>query len=95
MTISAARLRAPRRARVLDVRFAFAFPGEETMYPEGETILAQPGRYALVCFIPVGADVAKLKEAVAAQEEGAEGPPEMGDGPPHRTKGMTAQIVVS
>lgn len=75
---------------------AFAFPGEETMYPEGDTTLAEPGRYAIICFIPVGADVAKLKEAMAAQQEGGEGgPPDMGDGPPHFTQGMAAEITVS
>lgn len=75
---------------------AFAFPGEEAMYPEGETVLAEPGRYALICFIPVGADVEALREAVQAQAEGGEsGPPDMGDGPPHFTQGMKAEIVVS
>lgn len=75
---------------------AFAFPGEETMYPEGETTLKDAGRYAIICFIPVGADVAKMKESMAAQEEGGEeGPPEMGEGPPHFTQGMAAEIVVS
>lgn len=75
---------------------AIAFPGEETVYPEGDTTLAEAGRYAIICFIPVGADVAKMKEAMAAQEEGGEGgPPDMGDGPPHFTQGMAAEITVS
>lgn len=73
---------------------AMALPGEETVYPEGETVLAEAGRYAIVCFIPVGADPAKIKEAM--QQEGGEGgPPDMGDGPPHFTQGMAAEITVS
>ena len=75
---------------------AFGFPGEETMYPEGETVLKDAGRYAIVCFIPVGADPAKIKESMEAQQSGGEsGPPDMGDGPPHFTQGMAAEIVVS
>ncbi|HWH32909.1 MAG TPA: hypothetical protein VNU01_09585 [Egibacteraceae bacterium] len=74
---------------------AFAFPGEEAMYPEGETVLSEAGRYAIVCFIPVGQDIEQLRAAIAAQGEDAEGPPEMGDGPPHFTQGMAAEITVS
>jgi len=74
---------------------AFAFPGEETSYPEGDTTVNEAGRYAIVCFIPVGGDIAKMKEALANRDEEAAEPPDLGDGPPHFTQGMAAEFTVS
>ena len=51
----------------------------------GDGTLTEPGRYAIVCFLPVGADDSILE---------AEGPPE-GDAPPHVSQGMFAELTVS
>lgn len=77
---------------------AIALPGEPAIYPEGDTTINEPGRYAIICFFPVGADAEALRaemEARASGETEAEGPPDMGDGPPHFTQGMWAEINVS
>lgn len=71
---------------------AVALPAEDGFYPEGDVVVSEPGRYALVCFIPVGADPAIVAEAM--QNESQEGPPDMGDGPPHFTEGMFAEFTV-
>lgn len=71
-----------------------ALPAEAGANPEGEgdsIVLSQPGRYAIVCFIPHGADPAVVEEAMAG---GTEGPPDMGDGTPHAFLGMTAEFEV-
>lgn len=71
-----------------------ALPGEDGMNPEGEgssIVLGEAGRYAIVCFIPQGADPAVVEEAMAG---GAEGPPDMGDGIPHAFLGMAAEFQV-
>ena len=57
---------------------------------EGELVLDEPGRYALLCFIPTGADP---DEYLAAAQE-SEGPPDVEGGPPHMFQGMHAEIVV-
>lgn len=54
--------------------------------------LAEPGRYLLLCAIPVGADPGAYMEAAAASQEG---PPEGFDGPPHFTQGMVAELEVT
>jgi len=51
----------------------------------GDGTLTEPGRYAIVCFLPVGSDDSILE---------SEGPPE-GDAPPHVSQGMFAELVVS
>jgi len=51
----------------------------------GDGTLTEPGRYAIVCFLPVGSDDSVLE---------SEGPPE-GDAPPHVSQGMFAELVVS
>jgi plastocyanin len=51
----------------------------------GDGTLTEPGRYAIVCFLPVGSDDSILESA---------GPPE-GDAPPHVSQGMFAELVVS
>ena len=69
-----------------------ALPGEEGFVTEGEgsaITLSDPGRYALVCFVPQGADPAALAEAI---EGGAE--PDLGDGTPHALLGMVEEFQV-
>ena len=73
-----------------------ALPGQPGRPVEGDGVITEPGRYAVVCFIPVGADP-KLVEAQmsAPPGTGEEGePPDLGDGPPHFTKGMSAEFTV-
>jgi plastocyanin len=65
-----------------------AEPGEDgTMVfpPDGEATVTEPGRYGVVCFIPVG-----MTEMPEGEQEG---PPE-GDGPPHAFEGMTGEFTV-
>lgn len=52
----------------------------------GDGTLTEPGRYAIVCFLPVGSDDSIL-------DPEADGPPES-DAPPHITQGMFAELVV-
>lgn len=51
----------------------------------GDGTLKEPGRYAIVCFLPVGSDDSVLE---------SEGPPQ-GDAPPHITQGMSAELIVT
>ena len=51
----------------------------------GDGTLTEPGRYAIICFLPVGADDSILE---------SEGPPES-DAPPHVSQGMFAELVVT
>jgi plastocyanin len=65
-----------------------AEPGDDgTMVfpPDGEATVTEPGRYGVVCFIPVG-----MTEMPEGEQEG---PPE-GDGPPHAFEGMTGEFTV-
>ncbi|HEV2069571.1 MAG TPA: hypothetical protein VGR26_07255 [Acidimicrobiales bacterium] len=66
-------------------------PGEEGFPVVGDGTITEPGRYALVCFIPTGADP---DEYLAAAQEGGEGPPQVEGGPPHFTQGMFAELTV-
>lgn len=52
----------------------------------GDGTLTEPGRYAIVCFLPVGSDDSILE---------SEGPPPEGDAPPHVSQGMFAELVVT
>lgn len=52
----------------------------------GDGTLTEPGRYAIVCFLPVGSDDSIL-------DPEADGPPES-DAPPHITQGMFAELLV-
>lgn len=73
-----------------------ALPGEEGSNPEGagsSITVTEPGRYAIVCFIPQGADPEMVAEAMAGGGE-SEGPPDMGDGTPHAFLGMVAEFQV-
>jgi hypothetical protein len=69
-----------------------ALPGEEGSNPEGSgssIMVAEPGRYAIVCFIPQGADPEVVAEAMAGGGEG-----HIGDGTPHALLGMVAEFQV-
>ena len=71
-----------------------AMPGEDGSNPEGDgdsIVLDEPGRYAVLCFIPQGADPDALAAAMAGDSEG---PPDVGDGTPHALLGMAAEIQV-
>ena len=68
-----------------------ARPGETGMAVVGDGTLFEPGRYAVVCFIPQGADPDEIFG------DGPEGPPEDGPpegGPPHVALGMFAETNV-
>lgn len=66
-------------------------PGESSSPVEGNGALREPGRYALICVIPTGADP---DEYLAAAAEAEGGPPQVAGGPPHIAHGMYAEIVV-
>ena len=66
-----------------------AAPGGETIQAVGDGTLSEPGRYAILCFIPTGADPAAYLE-----QAGPDGPPEVEGGPPHVAHGMFAELVV-
>lgn len=65
-----------------------AMPDEEGMAVVGDGTFSQPGRYALVCFVPTGADPQAFMEA-----EG-DGPPQIDGGPAHAFQGMIGQVIV-
>jgi hypothetical protein len=71
-----------------------AFPGEAGINPEGgdaSVTVTEPGRYAMFCFIPQGAD----PEAVRTAMTGAEGEqPDLEGGAPHFTLGMATEFQV-
>ncbi|MEQ9161428.1 MAG: hypothetical protein RLN74_01900, partial [Ilumatobacter fluminis] len=58
----------------------------------GDGTLSEPGRYVLMCFIPIGADPDEYLAAVAAAGGGK--PDGVAGGPPHFTAGMYAELVV-
>ena len=67
-----------------------AEPGGPQIGAVGDGTLAEPGRYALLCFIPVGASP---QEYLAAAAEG-DGPSQVAGGPPHFVQGMYAEVAV-
>jgi hypothetical protein len=73
------------------VTVVIAPPGEAGFPVEGTGVLEEPGRYAIICAIPTGADPAEYMAAAAASEGG---PPEVGGGPPHFVQGMFAEVTV-
>jgi hypothetical protein len=73
---------------------AVASPGKDGTPIMGDGAVAEPGRYAVVCFIPVGADPVKAQEAMEASATSDGPPPNLGDGPPHVTKGMYAEVTI-
>lgn len=68
-------------------------PGEEaSAVPDlGDGTLSEPGRYALVCFIPTGADPDEYMDPANQTEDG---PPQVDGGPPHIVNGMYAELTV-
>lgn len=73
-----------------------ALPGEEGVNPEagGDSItVTEPGRYAVVCFIPEGADLEVVEQALSGAAE-AEEEPDLGDGTPHAFLGMVGEFQV-
>jgi hypothetical protein len=66
-------------------------PGGDQIPAVGDGTLSEPGRYAIMCFIPTGADPQEYLEAAAASEGG---PPQVDGGPPHFVQGMFAELVV-
>ena len=69
-----------------------AAPGGPMIAAVGDGTLTDPGRYAIMCFIPTGADPDEYL-AAAAETEG--GPPQgVAGGPPHIVHGMVAELTV-
>ena len=64
----------------------------EAIVAVGDGVLTEPGRYVLMCFIPIGADPDEYLAAVAAAGGGK--PEGVAGGPPHFTAGMVAELVV-
>jgi hypothetical protein len=61
-------------------------PGDtDTVLALGDGTISEPGRYAVVCFIPVGADPDEVLNATGPIE---------GDAPPHAAQGMFAEVTV-
>ena len=79
-------------AEVMPALVSVAAPGEEGMPVLGDGTITEPGRYAVVCFIPVGADPAVVAEAMQTESSG---PPDLGDGPPHASAGMYGELIVT
>lgn len=73
------------------VTVLLAEPGGEQIPAVGDGTLNEPGRYAIMCFIPTGVDPAEYLEAAAEVEEG---PPQVEGGPPHFVHGMAAELLV-
>ena len=65
-----------------------AGPNSDGMAVVGDGTIGEPGRYAVVCFIPVGAD----PEAVMNPDSTT--PPDVEPGPPHAFSGMYAELIV-
>lgn len=63
---------------------------EQIAVPIGDGTLSEPGRYAIVCLIPTGADADEYLAAAA----GSDGPPDVAGGPPHIAHGMYAELTV-
>lgn len=57
----------------------------------GDGRLRGTGRYAVFCFIPIGADVDEYLTKAATSD----GPPQVAGGPPHFTAGMFTEVLVT
>ena len=68
-----------------------AAPGEDGVAVVGDGSLAEPGRYALICVIPTGADPEEYLTKAATSD----GPPDVAGGPPHIAEGMYAELTVT
>lgn len=64
--------------------------GGEQINAVGDGTISEPGRYAVICSIPTGADAEAFLEAA----EGSDGPPQVEGGPPHLAHGMYAELIV-
>jgi hypothetical protein len=71
---------------------AVAPPGEDGFIALGDGTLTEPGRCAVVCFIPTGADPQAYLDALEANPGQ---PPQVDGGPPHLAAGMYAELVVA
>jgi plastocyanin len=72
-------------------------PSGATFNPEGEgtsITVTEPGRYAVVCFLPQGLDEATFESAMAEADPNAEGPPPFPEGTPHALLGMASEFTV-
>lgn len=67
-----------------------AAPGGKQIAAVGDGVLAEPGRYLLLCAIPTGADVQEYLDAAKTSD----GPPQVEGGPPHFVHGMVDDLVV-
>ena len=67
-------------------------PGGEQIPAVGDGTLSEPGRYAIICSIPTGADPNEYLAAAAASN-GA--PPQVEGGAPHMAHGMFAELTVT
>jgi hypothetical protein len=65
-------------------------PGEQGFPVLGDGTLSQPGRYVVLCGIPIGADPQAYLDAAQTSD----GPPDVPGGPPHFTAGMFAELIV-
>lgn len=65
-------------------------PGGPGQAVVGDGSVLEPGRYAVICAIPLGADPAAYIEAAQTSD----GPPDVAGGPPHFAEGMYAELVV-
>jgi plastocyanin len=65
-------------------------PNGEPIIAVGDGTLTTPGRYAVLCIIPTGAD----PDAYLAAAADSDGPPNVPGGPPHLAHGMFAELVV-
>ena len=63
--------------------------GGEMIKAVGDGKLTEKGRYAVVCFIPTGADPQAYLNAPPS-----DGPPNVPGGPPHAAQGMFGEITV-
>jgi hypothetical protein len=67
-------------------------PGEDGFAAVGDGTLGEPGRYLLLCFIPIGGDPDAFLDALEANPGQ---PPSVPGGPPHFTAGMYGEVTVS
>ncbi|TVR28495.1 MAG: hypothetical protein EA387_00255 [Nitriliruptor sp.] len=68
-----------------------AAPGGPQISAVGDGTFDEPGRYAILCFIPTGV---APEDYLAAAAETESGPPQVEGGPPHFVQGMYAELVV-